>query len=95
MLARVPNDKGLANHASIARTLDVIAYFTRPYTSQDKGTIENRIGVIRFFFSKNTDLRNITEQGIKTVVRYPTNQPIREFDYFSLIQQPLNTALLH
>ena len=36
------NDKGFANHQSIADTLDADVYFTRPYTSQDKGTVENR-----------------------------------------------------
>ena len=99
MLARVPksfiktltvdNDKGFANHASIARTLDANVYFTRPYTSQDKGTVENRIGVIRQFFPKGTDLRNVTEERIKTVELYLNNRPIRKFDYLSPIQQTL------
>jgi len=91
MLARVPksfiktltvdNDKGFANHASIARTLDANVYFTRPYTSQDKGTVENRISVIRKFFPKGTDLRNVTEERIKTVERNLNNRSIRKFDY--------------
>ena len=99
MLGRVPkafiktltldNDKGFANHTSIGRTLDAAVYFTRPYTSQDKGTVENRIGVIRQFFPKGTDLRNVTEQRIKTVERHLNNRPIRKFDYLSPIQQTL------
>lgn len=99
MLARVPklfiktmtvdHDKGCANHAPIAKTLDANVYFTRPYTSQDKGTVENRIGVIRQFFPKGTDLRNVTEERIKTVERYLNNRPIRKFDYLSPIQQTL------
>jgi len=98
-LARVPkafiktltvdNDKGFANHQSIARKLDVDVYFTRPYTSQDKGTVENRIGVIRQFFPKGTDLREVSEQQIKTVERHLNNRPIRKFEYLSPIQQTL------
>ena len=99
MLARVPkafiktltldNDKGFANHRSIGRMLDADVYFTRPYTSQDKGTVENRIGVIRQFFPKGTDLRLVSDQQIKTVEHHINNRPIRKFDYLSPIQQTL------
>ncbi|MBZ9628243.1 hypothetical protein LB450_09045 [Psychroflexus sp. CAK1W] len=43
------NGKEFAKHYEIAELLKVRTYFTRPYTSQDKGTVENRIGVIRRF----------------------------------------------
>jgi len=99
MLARIPksfvktltldNDKGFANHQSIADTLDADVYFTRPYTSQDKGTVENRIGVIRQFFPKGTDLRKVSSERIKTVERFLNNRPIRKFGYLSPIQQTL------
>jgi len=99
MLAPVPkafiktltldNDKGFANHRSIGSKLDADVYFTRPYTSQDKGTVENRIGVIRQFFPKGTDLREVSEEQIKTVERHLNNRPIRKFDYLSPIQQTL------
>ncbi|MCH2451401.1 MAG: IS30 family transposase, partial [Gracilimonas sp.] len=83
------NDKGFANHQSIANNLDAQVYFTRPYTSQDKGTVENRIGVVRPFFPKGTDLREVSAQRIKTVERYLNNRPIRKFGYLSPIQQTL------
>lgn len=99
MLARVPkafiktltldNDKAFANHQSIGNKLNADVYFTRPYTSQDKGTVENRIGVIRQFFPKGTDLREISDEQIKTVERHLNNRPIRKFDYLSPIQQTL------
>ena len=99
MLERVPkafiktktldNDKAFANHQSIGKKLDAAVYFTRPYTSQDKGTVENRIGVIRQFFPKGTDLREVSTQRTKTVGRYINNRPIRKFNYLSPIQQTL------
>lgn len=98
-LARVPkafiktvtvdNDMAFANHQSLARKFDAKVYFTRPYTSQDKGTVENRIGVIRRFFPKGTDLREISDGQIETVQRYLNIRPIRKFDYLSPIQQTL------
>lgn len=99
MLARIPkafiktltldNDKAFANHQSIASKLDADVYFTRPYTSHDKGTVENRIGVIRQFFPKGTDLREVSTRQIKTVERHINNRPVRKFDYLSPIQQTL------
>jgi IS30 family transposase len=82
------NDKAFANHQSIARKLDADVYFTRPYTSQDKGTFENRIGVIRQFFPKGTDLRKVSEERIKTVERHLNNRPIRKLITFHPFNKP-------
>ena len=80
------NGKEFANHYKIAKDLNVKTYFTRPYTSQDKGTVENRIGVIRRFFPKKTDLRKITTQRIKEVERLLNYRPIRKFNYNNPIE---------
>ncbi|MCX8079820.1 MAG: IS30 family transposase [Bacteroidia bacterium] len=50
------NDKAFALHQQIARKYGVKTYFTRPYCSQDKGTIENRIGTLRMFIPKKQTL---------------------------------------
>ncbi len=64
-------------------------YFTILNLTQDKGTIENRIGLIRRFFSKKTDLRKISHQRIKEVENLINNRAVRKFK--SLIpQQKLN-----
>jgi len=83
------NDKAFARHQDIAKQLDADTYFTRPYTSQDKGTVENRIWVIRRFFPKGTDLRKVSGERIKTVEEYLNFRPIRKFDYLNPIQQSL------
>lgn len=83
------NDKAFARHQKIAKALKADTYFTRPYTSQDKGTVENRIWVIRRFFPKGTDLRKVPNERIKTVEQYLNFRPIRKFDYLSPIQQTL------
>ena len=83
------NDKAFAKHQKMAKKLEVDTYFTRPYTSQDKGTVENRIWVLRRFFPKGTDLRNVTNERIKTVEEYLNFRPIRKFDYLNPIQQSL------
>ncbi len=75
------NDMAFALHEQIAKALEAKTYFTRPYTAQDKGTIENRIGVIRRFYPKKTDLTLVTQKQIKAVQRLINNRPIRKFKY--------------
>ncbi|MBK7912995.1 MAG: hypothetical protein IPJ80_05800 [Saprospiraceae bacterium] len=42
------NDLAFANH----HQLNIDVYFTNPYSSQEKGSVENRIGQLRRFFRK-------------------------------------------
>ncbi len=75
------NDKGFADHMDVAHMLNVKTYFTRPYTSQDKGTVENRIGQLRRFFPKKTDLSIVTNDQVKRAEQLLNNRPVRKFNY--------------
>lgn len=75
------NDKGFADHMDVADILNVKTYFTRPYTSQDKGTVENRIGQLRRFFPKKTDLSIVTSDQVKRVEELLNDRPVRKFNY--------------
>jgi transposase, IS30 family len=77
------NDLGFANHTAVAEALNVDTYFTRPYTSQDKGTVENRIGQIRRFFPKKTDLSMVTDYQVKRVEQLLNDRPVRKFNYLT------------
>jgi transposase, IS30 family len=77
------NDQAFCMHEKIAQVLNIDTFFTRPYTSQDKGSIENRNGVIRRFFPKKTDFSLVTEQEVKNVENLINNRPIRKFGYKS------------
>ena len=81
------NDLAFADHQEIARILKVKTYFTRPYTSQDKGTVENRIGVIRRFFPKGTDMSKVHRSTIKSMERKLNNRPVRKFDYLTPLEK--------
>ena len=87
------NGKEFAYHYKIAQDLMVKTYFTRPYTSQDKGTVENRIGVLRRFFPKKTDLTMITEKRIKEVEKLINYRPIRKFNYNNPIETLKNRTV--
>ena len=74
------NDLAFARHHKITEALGAPVYFTRPYTSQDKGTVENRIGLIRAFFPKRTDFNQISDQQIERVQRIINR---KKFNYAS------------
>lgn len=81
------NGKEFSGHQEIAKKFDLKTYFTTPYTSQEKGTVENRIGVVRRFFPKKTDLRDVSKERIKEVELSINNRPIRKFNYLSPIEK--------
>ncbi len=85
------NGKELAGHGEIAKKHNVKTYFTRPYTSQDKGTVENRIGLIRRFLPKKTDLNLISETRIREIEKLINNRRIRKFGYISPIEKLKST----
>jgi len=82
-------DNGLefADHQKIAKQLNVKTYFTRPYTSQDKGSVENRIGVIRRFFPKGKDMAKVHHSTIKSIERKLNNRPLRKFNYLTPLEK--------
>lgn len=77
------NDMAFADHMHVRRQLKVKTYFTHPYTSQEKGTVENRIGVIRMFYPKKTDFNSISPGDVKRVENCINNRPVRKFKYLT------------
>lgn len=75
------NDQAFSKLEKVASNLNAATYFTRPYTSQDKGTVENRIGLIRRFFPKKTDLTRVSHGRVKQVENLINNRPVRKFNY--------------
>lgn len=65
-LGRVPiksltldNDISFQKHEALSQLINATVYFTRPYTSSDKGTVENRNGRIREFVPKRCDISKV------------------------------------
>jgi len=75
------NDLAFAKHEQVNENLKTRSYFTHPYSSQDKGTVENRIGVLRRFLPKHTNLDEVCWQRVKQIERFLNNRPVRKFDY--------------
>lgn len=76
------NDQGFAHHYKLNK-MGIKTFFTHPNSSQEKGSVENRIGVIRRFFPKKTDFTLVSEQQIKKVEQKINHRPMRMFNYKS------------
>jgi IS30 family transposase len=58
------NDISFAKHEALSELIDATVYYTHPYTSQDKGTVENRNGRIREFIPKRSDISQVPDDVI-------------------------------
>lgn len=59
------NDISFQKHEALSEMIEATVYFTHPYTSSDKGTVENRNGRIREFIPKRCDISKIPANVIK------------------------------
>ena len=76
------NDQGFAQHYRLNK-MGIDTFFTHPYSSQEKGSVENRIGIIRMFFPKKTDFSVVSERQISKVEQLINQRPMRLFNYKS------------
>jgi IS30 family transposase len=72
-------DNGLENvmHEYTSKALNIKSYFCNPYHSWEKGTVENVIGIIRRFYPKKTDWKNVSQWDLNKVARYINNRPMK------------------
>jgi IS30 family transposase len=77
----------------LAKYLNVKDYFIRSYISHDKDTVEDKIGVLRRFFPKKTDLQNMTPEKIKEVIKLINHRHIRKINYNNPIEKLKNKTV--
>lgn len=53
------------------------SYFCTPYTSQERGTVENTAGLVRRFFPKRTNFDTLRHTHVKAVQRWLNHRPRR------------------
>jgi len=72
-------DNGTENslHELTNKVLGTKSYFCNPYHSWEKGSVENVIGIIRRFYPKKTDWKNVTQCDLNKVARFINNRPMK------------------
>jgi len=75
------NGKEFAEHEKIAKALDTSVYFAHPYSSWERALNENTNGLLRQYFPKGTDLRNINQSDVLTAVRRLNTRPRKTLNF--------------
>lgn len=78
-------DNGLeaAAHEAITASVGMKCYFAKTYASWQRGTNENRNGLVRFYLPKETDLDRITARDIQRVADRINNRPMKCLRYMT------------
>ena len=69
------NGREFNGHESVAKAFDCKTYFAKPYHSWERGTNENTNGLIRQYFPKGIDLRNVLEFDLQHAMNRINNRP--------------------
>lgn len=79
----ITNDRGLefSDHKNLSKKLQIKVYFCNPYSSYERGTNENTIGLVRQYFPKKTDLSKISQKDIVKVEFQLNNRPRKVLDW--------------
>nr|WP_256207994.1 MULTISPECIES: IS30 family transposase [Segatella] len=77
MASLITTDNGLefASHEKITKSIGVPVYFTDPYSSWQKGSVENINGLIRQYIPKSTTFEHISQQQITKIMEKINNRP--------------------
>jgi IS30 family transposase len=73
----ITSDNGIefTRHKKIAEQLDADFFFADPYSSWQRGTVENTNGLVRQYFPKKTDFTGLSENDIRHVSNRLNNRP--------------------
>lgn len=88
LLARLPrrsmtNDRGkeFTDHEKLSKALSIPVFFCHPYSSSERGTAENRIGVLRQYLAKGSDLKTLKHKTLKMIENDLNNRPMKCLDW--------------
>lgn len=75
------NGKEFAYHEQISQALSAKVYFAHPYSSWERGLNENTNGLLRQYFPKSTDFKQVTQAEVDSAVEQLNNRPRKKLNY--------------
>jgi transposase, IS30 family len=84
----ITSDNGLENtkHEYVSQILNTKYFFCHPYSSWEKGTVENRIGVIRRYIPKGEDIQIHSHTQIQLLQDQLNNRPMKCLGYLKPLE---------
>jgi len=93
-LKTMSNDRGqeFSDHHGYEKKTNVKVYFCDPYSSYQRGTNENRIGVLRQYYPKKSDLTQLTNKELEVIEFEINNRPMKILDWktpYEVMMEPV------
>jgi IS30 family transposase len=84
------NDRGkeFTDHEQLTKETGLPVYFRHADSSSERGTVENRIGVIRQYFPKGCELKYLKHKTLKAIEWEINNRPMRCLDWRTPYEVP-------
>lgn len=77
------NGKEFSGFKEIEERFKILVYFAHPYASWERGTNENHNGLLREFFSKKTNFKDISVKELNNAVQLINKRPRKVLDFKS------------
>jgi transposase, IS30 family len=88
VLRSITNDNGIefGKPSELEKKLNCPVYFCHPYSSCERGSVENTNGLIRQFFPKSTDFEQVDDAQILEIQKNINTRPRETLDYLSAVE---------
>lgn len=87
-------DNGQENrlHYELREELNLDTYFCNPYSSWEKGSVENAVGLTRRQWPKKTDYALITDEEVAMFEQRLNSRPRKRFEYLTPLEYAASVA---
>ncbi len=75
------NGKEAAAHETVTDAIGMKFFFTKTYSSWQRGTNENRNGLVRYYLPRDVKLSQLTNRQIQRVENLINNRPVKLLGY--------------
>jgi transposase, IS30 family len=77
------NDRGreFTDHEQLTADLKMPVFFCHPYSSSERGTVENRIGILRQYLPKGTNLKYLKHSTLQKIEDQINSRPMKCLDW--------------
>ena len=75
------NGGEFAQHYVLQTLFGITTYFAHPYSSWERGTNENRNGILRRYLPKKTDITDLTQEELAEITHDINTRPMKLLNY--------------
>ena len=77
------NGTEFCEHQTLTARTGIPVYFTHPYCSTDKASIENANALVRYFLPKKTCFKNLTQTRLNEIEAFLNHRPRQCLGYLT------------